>query len=560
MGKSLFGSLFRKIVCVLSVMVLSFTFSALTVNTADVQAAENEESGRAGSEEHKRGTSEKGQKMRERMKTAAQNASFTQIMKSITKATPDGNVGTFERSVTGENVSVRKRTIADGTILISLDYSKEDVLTGEMHIFCIPSEDGYYFDLIYYLYRDGELALTEYLRTTMDAELNYDISASTDKEWCKTAYLEKDKEITLYDPINDILCEYTLEVEKNGLTEKEYVTCYQYFDGEKELKYTSESFITEYILSENQELYKYYCNVYNSKGSITSTYISVEDIYNEQGINKINRIFAWDGAHGRGKADGKYEIFGCQLSDETGETLVTASTCNANYYVIEEDDYKEILEGVYDMTNSDNGSKYFGYEFSGEGGVKIRGLFAKYRGAYTGELGKKDLTVVDVAKKGTTHRSAYAVNYLEITPNADGTIEVDYNQYDEVDRDSTTMHFITSVSDGEGKNTITGDETMKVNFTIPQTIEVKKSRSIKASKLADGDVNLKLDAKAFGKITCTKVSGDENVKISKNGKITVKQGEYEPGTVLKLKIKLTAAKARFSKKTTKTVTLKIKIK
>ena len=98
----------------------------------------------------------------------------------------------------------------------------------------------------------------------------------------------------------------------------------------------------------------------------------------------------------------------------------------------------------------------------------------------------------------------------------------------------------------------------------PQKLTIKKSalkKTIKYKKLKKKNQTFKLKATSSGngKITYKKTSGDKKIKVSKTGKVTVKKG-LKKGKTYKVKVKITAANTSTYKETTKTVTLKIKIK
>ena len=91
----------------------------------------------------------------------------------------------------------------------------------------------------------------------------------------------------------------------------------------------------------------------------------------------------------------------------------------------------------------------------------------------------------------------------------------------------------------------------------------KKAQSVKLKTteqtvtVGDSDVTFKLKAKAKGKVTFKKKSGDSNITVNKKGKVTVKTGISE-GTY-KLKVKLKAAAAGKFKAATATGTCTITV-
>ena len=63
-----------------------------------------------------------------------------------------------------------------------------------------------------------------------------------------------------------------------------------------------------------------------------------------------------------------------------------------------------------------------------------------------------------------------------------------------------------------------------------------------------------------GAFSCKKLTGSKFLTVSKKGVITVKKGSYNRGTILKIKVKITAKGDSSYKSGAKTVTAKIKIK
>ena len=124
----------------------------------------------------------------------------------------------------------------------------------------------------------------------------------------------------------------------------------------------------------------------------------------------------------------------------------------------------------------------------------------------------------------------------------------------------------SSTDTGSTGSTDTGSKiTSGTSSAAPaaQTITVKKTvtKKIKASKLKKKKVTFKIKASTSGdgKITFTKKSGDKALKISKNGKVTVKKGTTKKKTY-KMKVTVKAAATSAYSEATKTITVKVKVK
>ena len=94
-----------------------------------------------------------------------------------------------------------------------------------------------------------------------------------------------------------------------------------------------------------------------------------------------------------------------------------------------------------------------------------------------------------------------------------------------------------------------------------QKISVKKKslkKTYSAKKLKKKKKSFKIKAGAKGKLTYKKVSGNKHIKVSKNGKVTVKKGT--PKGTYKIKVRIKAAKTSTYKAASKTVTVKVKVK
>lgn len=137
----------------------------------------------------------------------------------------------------------------------------------------------------------------------------------------------------------------------------------------------------------------------------------------------------------------------------------------------------------------------------------------------------------------------------------------------DLDKDYTVA-YADNTNAGKGKVTVTAmgnyAGTYEAEFTIAKakntmTVKAKavKAKAKKTTKLAAKKVfTVK---KAQGKVTYKLAKKVKNVKLAKNGKLTVKKG-LKKGKTIKVKVKVTAKGNANYKKLVKTVTVKVKIK
>ena len=138
----------------------------------------------------------------------------------------------------------------------------------------------------------------------------------------------------------------------------------------------------------------------------------------------------------------------------------------------------------------------------------------------------------------------------------------------DLDKDYTVA-YENNINAGEGNVTVTamGNYTgsYPATFTIAKAKNPMKVSAKAVSAKAKKTVKIaakkafKFSKKAQGKVTYKLAKKAKNIKVAKNGKITVKKG-LKKGKTIKIKVKVTAKGNANYKKAVKTLTVKIKIK
>ncbi len=118
--------------------------------------------------------------------------------------------------------------------------------------------------------------------------------------------------------------------------------------------------------------------------------------------------------------------------------------------------------------------------------------------------------------------------------------------------------YTVKVTVGTGKNAVSKSLTYTIKKAAQTITKVKTSASFKSSALKKKAGSFKIGAKAVGKLTYKKASGNKKITVSSSGTVTVKKG-LKKGTY-KVNVKISAAKtANYNAKTvTKKLTIKVK--
>ena len=171
-----------------------------------------------------------------------------------------------------------------------------------------------------------------------------------------------------------------------------------------------------------------------------------------------------------------------------------------------------------------------------------------------------DMSTADVTVSPETMKYTGKAQTPEVTVFAESREMVEGVDYELTYADNIKVGTATATVRGIGVNT--GEQTVEFEITaLPNPITVKakavKAKAKKETRIKAKNAFTVKDAK--GAVSYQKMSGNEKIKIAKNGKVTVKKG-LKKNKTYKVNVNVTAKGGNGYKAKTVPVTLKIKIK